>query len=132
MKKKFKIINGVPFQFKNGHWQGMLPNEIVDMLNNFDQLVNNPEIDNFLEGVRLESAHQTEKHGFAFEVEKSPHDYILVMDYLKGKQVTAIWGLDVEKYKHHLITLSAVCLNAHLKFDHTGSGVNRHFFGEKR
>lgn len=96
-------------------------------LDYLESLINNPEIEDFLEGVKLEAAHQTERWGVEYEENKYPHDYTLVMDKLKGKQAIAIWDKDSEKYKHHLITLAAVCFNAHRQIKKEGTRMNKFF-----
>jgi hypothetical protein len=99
-----------------------------ERLEYLENLINNPEIENFLEGVKLESAHQTERWGIEHEESKFPHDYALVIDKLKGKQALAIWDKDVEKYKHHLITLASVCFNAHRQIEKEGTKMNKYFY----
>ncbi len=101
--------------------------EFKSRMEYLENLINNPEINDFLEGTRLESAHQTERWGQAHEESKYPHDYALVLDKLKGKQALAIWDKDIEKYKHHLITMSAVCYNIHRQIDKPGTALNRYF-----
>ncbi len=98
-----------------------------DRLSYLEDLINNPEINNFIEGIKIESAHQTERWGLEVEESKYPHDFALVMDKLKGKQAQAIWDKDKEKYKHHLITLAAVCLNVHRQIDKEGTKINKFF-----
>lgn len=92
-------------------------------------LINTPEIENFIEGLKTEAAHQTEKWGEAHEESKFPQDYSLVLDKLKGKQALAIWDRDIEKYKHHLITMAAVCHNIHRQIDKPGTKMNDYFKG---
>lgn len=93
----------------------------------FEDLINSPEIEDFLKGVRLESAHQTERWGSEQEALKLPHDYALVLDKLKGKQALAIWDKATDKYKHHLITMAAVCFNMHRQIDKEGTAINQWF-----
>ncbi len=92
------------------------------------ELIDTPEINNFLDGVKSESAHQTKKWGIEHEENKFPHDYALVLDKLKGKQALSIWDKDVEKYKHHLITMAAVCFNAHRQLNKEGTQLNKFFY----
>ena len=86
---------------------------IEERVKELELLINSPELEDFMKGVRLESAHQTEAQGKDNEELKYPHDYALVLDKLKGKQALAIWDKDTEKYMHHLITMASVCHNAH-------------------
>ncbi len=102
-------------------------NKLIDENARLNRLINNPEIEVFLEGVRIESAHQTEKHGKQVEETKFPHDYNLVLDYLKGKLTKAIWEKNMEKYKHHLITISAVCYNIHRQVQNPGTSIYKWF-----
>lgn len=95
--------------------------------NDLLSLINAPEINDFIEGVKREAPHQTMRWGPENELKKWPEDYALVLDKLKGKQAIAIWDRDLDKYKHHLITMAAVCLNIHLKLDDSNSGVHNHF-----
>jgi len=101
--------------------------EKEDRLAYLEKLIGSPEIENFLEGVRIEAAHQTDKWGMKDEESKFPHDYALVMDRLKGKQTEAIWTRDSEKYRHHLVTLAAVCFNAHRQVSKEGTAIFRYF-----
>lgn len=92
-----------------------------------ENLISNPEIEDFLKGVKIEAAHQTEKWGLEIEETKYPHDYSLVLDKLKGKQAQAIWDKDIEKYKHHLVTMAAVCHNIHRQLKKEGTALNKYF-----
>jgi hypothetical protein len=91
------------------------------------ELINTPEINDFVSGVKAEAAHQTDKWGVDHEENKYPHDYALVIDKLKGKQALAIWDKDIEKYKHHLITMAAASFNAHRQISKDGTNMNKHF-----
>lgn len=92
-----------------------------------DELINTPEMADFLEGLKIESVHQTERWGAEQEESKYPHDYALVLDRLKGKLAVDIWNNDAEKYKHHLITIAAVCFNAHRQISKPGTRLNAFF-----
>ena len=98
-----------------------------ERIKELETLINSPEINDFLKGVKLESAHQTERHNIKLEENKYPHDYALVLDKLKGKQALSIWGKDIEKYKHHLITMAAVCFNTHRQVAKKGTAINNWF-----
>lgn len=82
-------------------------------LENIKRKLNTPELTNFIEGVRLEAVHQQEKWGPEHDKRKRPGDWSLLLDYIKGKQVKAVWDGDLDKLKHHLITMSAICYNYH-------------------
>lgn len=105
--------------------------QLIERLQYLDSLINSPEINNFLEGVKIEQAHQTEKWGAENEESKWPAHYALVLDKLKGKMAVAIFDGDVEKYKHHLITTAAVCYNIHRQIDKVGTNINKHFSHEQ-
>lgn len=92
-----------------------------------EELINHPFIGEFFEGVKIEAAHQTKKWGAEIEETKYPHEYALVLDKLKGKQALAIWDKDTEKFKHHLITMAAVCFNVFRQIDKEGTAMNRWF-----
>lgn len=101
-----------------------------ERLEYLEKLINNPEIEDFLKGVQLEAAHQTERWGIVAEENKMPHHYAVVMDKLKGKMAVAIFDGDIEKYKHHLITMAAICFNVHRQIDKEGTLVHKYFYRE--
>lgn len=123
-----KLIDDIS-QFGDGglEFQTREIEQILKWVMRLDDLINSPELQDFIKGLKLESAHQTEKWGSEHEETKFPHDYALVLDKLKGKQALAIWDLDVEKYKHHLITMAAVCYNMHRQIDKPGTILNEFF-----
>lgn len=99
----------------------------VERLAYLEALINSPEIDDFLKGAQLEAAHQTERWGIEAEENKMPHHYACVMDKLKGKMAVAIFDGNIEKYKHHLVTLAAVCFNVHRQIDKEGTMIHKYF-----
>lgn len=101
--------------------------EKLDRLEYLEGLINNPEIENFLEGVRIEAAHQTERWGAEDEAKKSPAYYSLVFGKLLGKQSMAAFDLKADKYKHHLVTMAAACFNTHRQVDIKGTAMNNWF-----
>lgn len=90
-----------------------------------ESLINNPEVEDFTRGFKIEQAHQTERWGIVLEEQKPPHHYILVFNKLLGKLAVAIFDKDKEKFKHHLITLAASAYNCHRQIDKDGTEVNR-------
>jgi len=92
-----------------------------------ENLINNPEIEDFLKGVKLESAHQIERWGIEKEQSKYPHDYALVISKLVGKLAVDIFDKNTDKYKHHLVTIAAVAFNIHRQIEKEGSGINHYF-----
>ena len=78
-----------------------------------ERLINTPEISDFLKAVQIEAAHQRERWGEGHDEEKTPGDWALLLDKIKGKQCQAVWDCNLEKYLHHLITMAAICFNCH-------------------
>jgi hypothetical protein len=76
-------------------------------------LLNAPQIDNFLESVRVEAAHQCERWGVESDAGKSPTDWFWLLGYLSGKAVWAATHGDREKALHHTISSAACLLNWH-------------------
>lgn len=76
-------------------------------------LINHPEIDNFLKGVQLEAAHQTERWGLENEEQKAPHHFVMVVMKIAGKMCVDVWDRDFDKFKHHCIALAAEMFNIH-------------------
>lgn len=98
-----------------------------ERIKELEDLINNPCITEFIEGVKIEQAHQTERWGANAENDKSPAYYSVVLDKLKGKQAVSIFDCDKDKYKHHLITMAAVCYNAFRQLDTENSAMNKFF-----
>lgn len=101
--------------------------EQSDRIKYLESLINSPEINNFIEGFKIESAHQTERWDKDKEEMKPPHHYILVYNKLLGKLSIAIFDRDIEKFKHHLITLAASGYNCFRQIEKEGTEVNRWF-----
>lgn len=91
-------------------------------------LINDPEIDNFIEGVKIEAPHQTERWGKEKEESAPPHHYVLVITKLLGKLTVAIWDKDVTKFKHHCITIAAAMLNCHRQIENKNTFINEYFY----
>lgn len=72
-----------------------------------------PEINDFLNGVRREAAHQRERWGTAHDEGKEPHDWFWLIGYLAGKALRAAQDGDLEKLKHHCISSAAALANWH-------------------
>jgi hypothetical protein len=75
--------------------------------------ISNPEINNFMEGVAIEAAHQVERWGEEHDADKTFEQWTALLVRLLGKFVDANWNRDRDKALHHLITIAAVCSNAH-------------------
>lgn len=78
-----------------------------------EAMINNPEIENFILGIRLEAAHQVERWGREHDEGKSPPDWFWLLGWLAGKAVTAANNGDLAKAKHHVISSAASLLNWH-------------------
>ena len=75
-----------------------------------DALINNPHVDNFIDNIRSEAAHQRETWPGANDAAKQPSDWYWLCAYLGGK---AIGGEDLGKRLHRIISMAAACLNWH-------------------
>jgi hypothetical protein len=91
--------------------------------------INSPLTDDFLEGVRLEAAHQVERWGTPHDRGKSPFDWFWLIGYLAQKAATAHVDADrallqddcleaADKARHHTISTAAACLNWHAHLVH--------------
>jgi len=87
--------------------------EIYALAKKQHNLINVPHTDEWFEAVRLEAAHQIERHGSEHDAGKTPADWFWLLGYLAGKALAAFLRGDMEKGKHHIISSSAVLLNWH-------------------
>ncbi len=87
-------------------------------------LINTPKIDNFIEAVKLEAAHQRERWGSDHDAGKTDVDWLFLAGYLGGKAVEAGKILEkavvpdfraqlTERRLHHIIATGAAILNWH-------------------
>lgn len=76
-------------------------------------LINHPEIDDFIEGTRIEAAHQENRWGADDRAGKEPQDWYWLVGYLSGKALRAAIDGDVDKHRHHCISTAAVLANWH-------------------
>jgi len=90
-------------------------------------LINSPEINSFIEGVKIESTHQTERWGL--QEEYMPGHFVMVANKLLGKMCVDIWDGKTDKFKHHCIALAAVMFNVHRQIDKKGTATNYCFYG---
>lgn len=74
-------------------------------------LINTPRVDEFIDAVRFEAAHQVERWGTQHDAGKGPSDWFWLLGYLGGKALNAANSGDVEKAKHHTISSAAMLLN---------------------
>lgn len=91
------------------------------------ELINTPEIEDFLQGVRREAAHQVARWGEAHDREKSAENWYWLVGYLAGKALRAAIAGDRNKALHHCISTAAALLNWHkaIKRDTSGAGVGQ-------
>ena len=76
-----------------------------------------PEINDFLLGVKLEAEYQREFWGKEHDQEKTPNDWIFLFGWLAGKASQARKDGNIDKAKHHAITAAAALFNWHSQID---------------
>jgi hypothetical protein len=86
---------------------------VIEELSRLRTLINTPRIDDFLEAVRLEAAHQAERFGVVHDGGKAPSDWFWLLGFLSGKALAAAVKGDTDKALHHCISSAAVLLNWH-------------------
>ena len=96
-------------ELRNDNLSKKARNEIIRL----DELINNAHITDFLEAVRLESAHQIERWGESDRQNKMPEDWFWLVGYLAGKALRANIEGDADKAKHHTISSAAALYNWH-------------------
>lgn len=82
-------------------------------IRDLDGLINTPQVDDFLEAVRTEAAHQCERWGTEHDAGKEPQDWFWLLGYLSGKALASAVKDDRDKALHHTISSAAVLLNWH-------------------
>lgn len=95
----------------------MTPNHETETLEgqlaSLRSLLNRPEINDFIEGVRIEAAHQLQRWGIEQDRNKNPEDWYWTVGYLAGKALHSQRAGDDGKFMHHLMTAAAVLANWH-------------------
>lgn len=76
-----------------------------------EALINTPTIDDWIEGVRLEAAHQQDRWGSEHDAGKTDPDWFWLVGYLAGKALFARMQGNLDKAKHHTISTGAALLN---------------------
>lgn len=91
-------------------------------------LINSPQIENFLEAIKLEAAHQRERWGSDHDAGKGDVDWLFLVGYLGGKAVEAGKAAEliantidsrelIDKHRdrrlHHIVAAGAAALNWH-------------------
>ena len=89
------------------------------------ELLNTPETADFLQGVKLEAAHQIERWGAPHDRSKSAENWFWLVGYLAGKALRAAVTGDRDKALHHCISTAAACANWHAAIvrDTSGAGI---------
>jgi hypothetical protein len=109
-------------------YEDMDPVALLEEVRKLDQRINNPITDDFLQGVRIEAAHQVCRWGTAHDRGKTPLDWFWLVGYLAQKAATSALRADeslargddgpeirrhLEKALHHTISTAAALLNWH-------------------
>lgn len=89
--------------------EGWTQDQLVEEVLRLDGLINNPQVTDFLEAVRSESAHQRERWGEDHDSSKRREDWFWLIGYLSGKAIRP--DASKEKRLHRIITVAAACLN---------------------
>jgi hypothetical protein len=87
------------------------------------QLLNTPEIEDFINGVVIEAAHQRERWGTDHDDGKSPWDWFWLIGYLAQKAASAAVNDDLVKARHHTISTAAALANWHLALTGTDNSM---------
>lgn len=82
-----------------------------DRIQELEALINNPKVDDFLEAVKLEAAHQVERWPSNHDAGKTAADWFWLLGYLSGKALTAAVLGNTEKALHHTVSSAAVLAN---------------------
>lgn len=77
------------------------------------ELVNSPEVENFLRGVHIEAVHQVDRWGTANDRAKRPADWFWLVGYLAGKALASAVAGNRDKALHHCISTAAALYNWH-------------------
>lgn len=87
-------------------------------------MIDTPEIEDFLNGTRLEARHQIERWGDAHDRSKSAENWYWLVGYLAGKALRSAIAGDRDKALHHCISSAAALLNWHsaIRRDTSGNG----------
>jgi hypothetical protein len=86
-------------------------------------IINTPETESFLEGVKLEAAHQQERWGSTHDEGKTPTDWVFLVGHLLTKAAMSFLTGNLEKAKHHTISSAAACYNWHQQIAGKTDGV---------
>src|SRR5262245_26963040 len=84
--------------------QARLLIKAADDVERLTTLINTPVVDDWLEGVRIEGAHQQERWGAEHDRGKTAADWFWLLGYLGGKALAAAMQGNTDKAKHHTIS----------------------------
>ncbi len=89
------------------------------------ELLSRPEIDDFLDGIVTEAAHQRQRWGDAHDRSKSAENWFWLVGYLGGKALRAAIEGNKSKAKHHTISAAAALFQWHqaINADETDCGI---------
>ncbi len=107
-----EIDNAIAAALSGGALQGEAGERLAE-LEAMAARVNAPEVNDFLEGARLEAEHQRQRWGTDGDTGKSPEDWLWLVAFLATKATQAARYNDRDKYLHHIVTSAAVLLNWH-------------------
>lgn len=77
------------------------------------EILNTPHIDDFLTAAVAEAKHQRFRWGDQTDAKKTAWDWFWLLGYLGGKAAQAALAGDLEKARHHAITVAATMANWH-------------------
>lgn len=87
------------------------------------EVLNTPEVNNFLDGVTLEAQHQRERWGAAHDAGKGPLDWFWLIGYLAQKAADAHMSGNQDKALHHCISTAAALANWHAAISGTNQNM---------
>lgn len=77
------------------------------------EVINTPELDNFLRAVHVEAIHQVERWGTAHDRAKRDSDWFWLVGYLAGKALHSSVAGNNDKALHHCVSTAAALYNWH-------------------
>lgn len=87
--------------------------EVIAENDRLRAILSSPVNDDWLEGVRIEAAHQVLRYPAEHDAGKSALDWFWLIGFLAQKAAFAALCGDREKAKHHTISTGAALLNWH-------------------
>ena len=77
------------------------------------KILNTPLLDDFIEAVQSEAAHQEWRWGAEHDDDKDPQDWYWTLGYLSGKALRAHLDGNTKKALHHTISSAALLMHWH-------------------